>query len=140
MGRINHLAVIVAAVVYFLFGWLWYTIFKGPWMTLTGITPDRAASSGATPYIISIIVSLLVAYVVAFALADTTNPNPARHGVEFGLFFGIGLIMLTSLTTTLYELRPVGLWLIDSGYHAVSLAIMGGIIGAWRKAPAPVTT
>src|SRR5438270_10314087 len=132
MARVNHLAVIVAAVVYWLLGWLWYTVFKAPWVTLTGLTPAQM-NTGATPYIVSIIVAILVAYVVAIALSDTTNPNPARHGVEFGLFFGIGLIMLTALTTYMYEARPLGLWAIDTGYHAVGLAVMGGIIGAWRK-------
>lgn len=138
MARVNHVAVIVAAIVYWLLGWLWYTVFKTPWVAMTGLTPAQM-NTGATPYIVSIIVSILVAYVVAIALSDTTNPNPARHGVEFGLFFGIGLIMLTALTTYMYEARPLGLWLIDTGYHAVSLAVMGGIIGAWRKRAATAT-
>ena len=34
--RINHLAVWVAAIVYYLFGYLWYTIFAVPWQALTG--------------------------------------------------------------------------------------------------------
>src|SRR5438270_12788431 len=138
MARVNHLAVIVAAIVYWLLGWLWYTIFKGPWVTFTGLTPAQM-NAGATPYVVSIVVAILVAYVVAIALADTTNPNPARHGIEFGLFFGIGLIMLTGLTTYTYEARPLGLLAIDTGYHAVGLAVMGGIIGAWRSRTAAAT-
>jgi len=132
MARVNHVAVIVAAIVYWLLGWLWYTVFKGPWMALSGLTPAQM-NAGVTPYIVSIIVAILVAYVVAIALADSTNPNPVRHGIEFGLFFGVGLIMLTALTTYMYEARPLGLWAIDTGYHAFSLAVMGAIIGAFRK-------
>jgi len=132
MARVNHAAVIVAAIAYYLFGWLWYTIFAKTWVALSGLTPAQQ-SPGPTPFIVSAIVSILVAYVVAIALSDSTNPNPARHGVEFGIFFGVGLIMLTALTTYMYEARPLGLWAIDTGYHALGLAIMGGIIGAWRK-------
>jgi hypothetical protein len=34
--RLNHLAVFVAAIAFFLFGWVWYTIFATPWKALVG--------------------------------------------------------------------------------------------------------
>ena len=33
-----------------------------------------------------------------------------------------------------FEARPLSLWLINAGYMIVGMAIMGAIVGHWRKA------
>ena len=94
----------------------------------------------ATPFLIGFILSWILAYVVGIALADTSNPNPARHGVEFGVFMGIGIFATMSLMDYLYEGRSYALWAINAGYVIVGMAMMGAIVGAWRKKEAPVPT
>jgi hypothetical protein len=37
------------------------------------------------------------------------------------------------LSVTLYEQKPLGLWAIDGFYVVIGSAIMGAIIGGWRK-------
>ena len=41
--HLNHVAVLVSAVVYFLFGWLWYLplLFAKPWAALTKMDPEK---------------------------------------------------------------------------------------------------
>ena len=73
-----------------------------------------------------------LAYVIAIALSDTTNPNPARHGVEFGVFMGLGIYGTMLGLDYLYEGRPLALWAINAGYVVVGMCIMGAIIGGWR--------
>lgn len=134
--RINHLAAVLAAVVYFLIGWLWYGfIFKAAWIAAVG--PAGMAGNSATPYIVSIVMALVLSYVIAIALGKSEHPQPARQGVEFGLFMGIGIFASQTLMDSMYEVRPLALWAIDAGYVVVGMAVIGAIIGAWRvKTPA----
>ncbi len=37
------------------------------------------------------------------------------------------------LTAFVYEGRPLGLWVLNSSYEIVGLAIVGAIIGGWKK-------
>lgn len=139
-SRLNHLAVFASAVVFFLIGALWYTVLFGQkWMALTG---HVASSTGnmMPQFIGSFVLGWALAYVIAIALADTSNPNPARHGVEFGVFMGLGIFGTMLGMMYIYEGRSFALWGINTGYVVVGMAVMGAIIGAWRsKAAAAVT-
>lgn len=131
-SRINHVAVFVSAIVFFLLGAVWYMpLFGHQWMALVGVTGK--AMPMTTTFIVSFILGWILAYVIGIALADTSHPNPARHGIEFGIFMGIGVFATMTLMDFLYEGRSFALWGIDAGYVVVGMAIMGGIIGAWRK-------
>jgi hypothetical protein len=88
----------------------------------------------------SFVLGWALSYVIGIALADTGNPNPARHGIEFGIFMGLGVFGTMLGIDYLYEGRSITLWAINAGYVVVGMAIMGAIIGAWRaKQPAAVT-
>lgn len=130
-SRINHLAVFISAIVFFLFGGLWYMpLFGRQWMELTGAGKSMPLMS---VYITVFILGWILAYVIAVVSADAAHPNPMRHGIEFGVIMGIGIFATMSLMDFLFEGRPLALWAIDAGYVVVGMAIMGGIIGAWRK-------
>ncbi|HET7814857.1 MAG TPA: DUF1761 domain-containing protein [Candidatus Baltobacteraceae bacterium] len=139
-ARINHLAVFVSAIAFFLLGALWYTVLFGhTWMQLTGAA-EKPAGNMAAPFIGSFILDWILAYVMAIALSKSDNPNMVRHGVEFGVFMGLGVFGTMSLMNFLYEGRSFALWAIDAAYVIAGMAIMGAIIGAWRTKIAPVTT
>lgn len=138
-SRINHLVVFVSAIAFFLLGFVWYdALFGRLWMSLTG---HVAASAGnmTTMLVGSFILGWALAYVTAIALADTSNPSPARHGIEFGVFMGLGVFGTMLGVQYIYEGRNFELWEINVGYVVVGMAIMGAIIGAWRKSPISAT-
>jgi peptidoglycan/LPS O-acetylase OafA/YrhL len=129
------LAVFVSAVAFYILGAIWYMpLFGHQWMALAGKTQTSPASMTST-FIISFILGWILAYVIGIALADTSHPNPARHGVEFGAFMGLGVFATMLLVIFLYEGRSLALWAIDAGYVVAGMAIMGAIVGAWRKKP-----
>lgn len=139
-ARINHLAVFVSAVAFFALGALWYTVFFGHlWLQLTG-AGEKPAGSMATQFIGSFIMDWIVGYMIAVALSRSDNPNMVRHGVEFGVFMGLGIFGTMTLMNYLYENRSFALWAIDVAYVVLGMAIMGAIIGAWRAKAEPVTT
>ena len=100
---------------------------------------ESAPGGMATQFIVSFLLGWALAYVVGIALAETSNPNPAKHGVEFGIFMGLGVFATMLGLNYLYEGRPLALWAINAGYVVVGMAIMGAIVGAWRK-PVPAVT
>jgi hypothetical protein len=139
-SRINHLAVLVSAIAFFILGALWYGFspLGNIWMTQVGKTAS-GANVMASQYVITFLLDWLLAYVIGIALADSTNPKPARHGIEFGVFMGLGIYGTMTLMNYVFEGRTFTLWLINAGYVVIGMAIMGAIIGAWRKRAVPVS-
>lgn len=76
----------------------------------------------------SFLVTLVLAYVVGIAY-----PNMLRHGIEFGVFMSVGIWATNLFALSLYEGRPYGLWALDAFQVIIGMAIMGAIIGGWRK-------
>lgn len=140
-SRINHVAVFVSAVAFFVLGWAWYdALFGRLWMSLSTHLAPASPASMIPQFIGSFVLGWALAYVIAIALADTTNPNPARHGLEFGVFMSLGVFGTMLGLDYIYEGRPLMLWAINTGYVVVGMAMMGAIVGAWRaKAVAAVT-
>jgi hypothetical protein len=132
--RTNYPAVIVCAVAYWLLGAVWYAVlFSKPWMALEGMTSAQAArSSPVLPYIITFVLNLLIAFVLA-QICIWRNANTAAHGVAIGLVLWFGIIGPVTVTTYMYELRPIELFAINEFYPLVGLCLMGAILGAWKK-------
>jgi len=133
IDRINWLAVVVGAIVYFLFGGLWYgLLFSRQWLAYEGKTQ---MSQDITPLIVSVVVSLILSFGVAIALSHDDN-RTAAHGAQFGIFFGLFFMASTMLQGNTYEGKPLGLWAINAGYEVIGLVLLGLIHGVWKKAPA----
>jgi surface polysaccharide O-acyltransferase-like enzyme len=133
--KINYVAVLVCAVLYFLLGWLWFgVLFSQRWMALEGITmtPGKAA---AEQYVTSFLLGLLMAYVLANVCA-WRNANSASRGAALGVLLWIGFIGPVTFTTNMYEGRPNMLFAINNFYPLVGLWMMGIVLGMWRKKPA----
>ncbi len=129
-GRINHAAVWVAAIVYYFFGWGWFTLFGSAWMALTHGT---SMSTSPAVYGVSFVLGLILAYATAIALARHPEDQTVRQGVGFALFMGIALYATQTLNGALYASQPIALWLIDTGYVVIGFAIIGAIVGGWKK-------
>jgi hypothetical protein len=133
--RINHVSVWVAAIAYFIFGAVWFTVFGGAWRSMV---PNPAAP-GAGLYIESFILGLILAYATAIALMRRPEDQTVQHGVGFAVFMGVAVFATQTLNVWLYEGRPLGLWLIDAAYVVIGFAIVGAIVGGWKKRVAVTT-
>ncbi len=135
MERINHVAVLVATLAFFILGFVWYALLFGPmWVKLANVT---AHSSGFNPRVMiaTFVLDLIMAYVIGIALSKSAD-NTARDGMQFGLFMSLGLVASFMLIGYLNTEKPFALWLIDAGYGIVGITLMGAIIGGWKKKPA----
>jgi hypothetical protein len=130
--KIYHPAAIVAAIVFWLWGALWYTVFGSQWQALTRLTAADRNPSAPGPYIVSILMALVLAYGTAIALGHDDERTP-MHGIQFGVFIGFMFLASTMLTAYVFEGRPLGLWVLNGSYEVVGLAIVGAIIGGWKR-------
>ena len=127
-ARVNYVAVIVAAIAYFVWGGIWYTVFGKVWDTLTGIHV-----MASTPYVVSFLIGFPLAYVIAYLLGNMREATGPGAGALIGAVIGIGIWATNLLVVDMFEAKPFGLWLIDGGYAVFGMAIVGAIIGGWRK-------
>ena len=135
--KTNYLAVVVAAIAYWLLGAVWFAvIFTKPWMQLEHIPPEQVAAmkgaASAFPYIMSFVLNLIIAFVLA-QLCAWRNATTAARGASLGVLLWIGLVGPITYTTSMYEMRSLNLFLINEGYVLVGLFLMGAILGAWTK-------
>jgi Protein of unknown function (DUF1761) len=135
MSAINHVAVCVAGIVQFLLGAGWYTLLGPAWMEGIGKTEAQLQAEhghSPLPYIIALGAALVVAYAIGWLL-PRLGPPSAGSGVRVGATLAIALIGSTLAMNYGFEARPLSLWLINAGYMVVGMAIMGAIVGHWRK-------
>ena len=138
---VNYLAVLVAAVVMFMLGGLWYSpvLFAKRWIALQGRTEEQeraqaAAANMPLMYASAFVCSLITAIVMAHILAHMAAimPTGAVHGAFFGVMAWLGFVAPTTYATALFSGKPKQLWLIDSMYYLVSFVLAGFILAAWR--------
>jgi len=129
--KTNYLAVFACAIAYWLLGGLWYGfLFTKPWMALEGDAPTHVNPFRA--YVVTFVLNLLIAFVLA-QLCIWRNANTASRGAAMGVLLWLGIVGPITLTTAMYEGRPMELFAINEFYPLVGLCLMGAILGAWKK-------
>ncbi len=130
-------SVIVASVVAFVIGALWYSplLFGKEWMALMGITDKDVAEakkeSMVWSYVIQLIATVITFIVIGFAIA-AIGASTARDGAFVGLIAWIGFSVPAAAGQMLWEKRPFKLVLINSISSLVIWIIGGAIIGGWN--------
>jgi len=135
-GNIRLLQPIVAALVMFVLGALWFgPLFSKPWMAAMGISPDTM-NDKARPSIGPMLVgSFIGSLVMAFAMdcfIDRSMSRTLAGGASVGLYASIGFVATAYASTYLFGQKPLKLYVIDVGYQIVGLTIVGALLGAWK--------
>ena len=134
MTGIRILASVVAAVVYFFIGAIWYGQFSVAWLAGIGKTLAEleAENPGARPYVVGF-ASVLVACATLGWLIARTGATGWAGGAKLGVVLAVGIVGAQLALNYGFESRSVSLWLINTGYPVVGLGIAGAIIGAWSR-------
>ena len=135
MSGARHLAAWVAAVVFFILGAIWYSLFAGPWAAAIGKTFDhitRDHVGSPLPYAIGFAAILLMCYTLSW-LIERLQAASFAGGLRLGATIAFGFIAATLALNYGFESRPAELWLINSTYVILGLAIAGAIIGGWKR-------
>jgi len=133
--HINYLAVIIAALVYYAGGALWYSpiLFGKPWMAAVGLNEEKIKARKKDvwkSYLTSLISALLISYGLA-RIGAYMNVMTLGGGLHTGFWSWLCFVLTTMAINNTYANRPFKLLMIDSGYHLYGFLVMGMILAAW---------
>jgi hypothetical protein len=130
----NYLAIVLAAVIGWLAGAVWYKALGKTWMAALGTTREEMEQAkrrpGALlPFIYAFVAELIMAWVLA-GLLGHIGALTLRGGVISAAFCWLGFVLTTMLVNNSFARRDWRLLLIDGGHWLIVLLLMGAIIGA----------
>jgi hypothetical protein len=125
---INWLAVLVAAIVTFVLGGLWYgPLFGKVWRTAEGQAEPEPGHRKHPALVYGL--SFVLMLIAAAALAITVGPDPTVvRAVGAGLIIGVGWVATSFGVNYLFAGRRLALFAVDAGYNIVLFAAMGLVL------------
>jgi hypothetical protein len=134
---INIWSILVAALVSFGIGSVWYSpiAFGKQWMALINMSAKNISDAKAQGiwklYIIQFLLTVLTVCVLAFGIA-AMNITSAFNGATLGFLVWIGFYATMAAGGILWENKPLKLALIGGGAMLLNLLVSGAIIGGWN--------
>jgi|SRR6267143_4986394 len=136
MVHVNYLAVLVAAIIVFVLGWLWYSplLFYKPWMRARGMDPAAAMAGAKMPagkLVIELVRCFVLAYIIARFVA-LLGIGSWMGAVHFGVMLWIGFPVILLTGSVLWENTPVKVAAIHAGDWLVKLLVIPIIVSVWH--------
>ena len=131
--NINYLAVLVAGIVNYAIGAIWFgALFGKLWMDLSGI---KEMKPSVGPMAIGLIGSLVMSFVLAHAVIFANafmKTDGLGGGLMCGFFNWVGFVAPVTLGVVIYEKKSWKLWFLNNGYWLIALLAMGAILSVWK--------
>ncbi|MDD5594505.1 MAG: DUF1761 domain-containing protein [Candidatus Margulisbacteria bacterium] len=130
MYQVNVWAVIVAGVVAWVIGALWYSqlLVGKQWMKLANL---KDVKPNPVIFIVGLLTYIVMAYVLAHVLI-AFNATSIAGGLIGGFWMWLGFVATITLGSVLYEQKPFMLWVLNNAYNLISFLVMGAILALWR--------
>jgi uncharacterized membrane protein YeaQ/YmgE (transglycosylase-associated protein family) len=142
--KIKYPAVLVATLVHYILGGLWYSplLFGNKFLQIINWSPEKLAEMEGQSHVkelaIAFVTSLVLVYILAH-FVQYTKATTAMAGIQTAFWLWLGFIATTQAATVIFEQRPLGLYLMNIGYQLVGCALAGAILAVWRPQEAAVT-
>ena len=110
-------AVVVAALLHFFLGAVWFTIFKQPWLAGTGKTMEQLLGSGMPtwmPYVVTFIANLVMAYVLGWLIL-ASGTSGVTGGIQIAALAWLGFVASAFATEYVFEARSLSFYAINTG-------------------------
>ena len=128
---VNVLAVLVAAIIQWVFGYLWYgVLFKKDYKALAQREGATAPNAGGVMALI-----FVANLILAFALATII---PLTHWMGFGkgslvgAICGLGFVVPALFAGHISEGKPFKLFGINALYWLIAMYLSGGVLAVWK--------
>jgi hypothetical protein len=133
--KINYPAVLVAAILHWILGAVWYGLFSSKFLELVAWTPAQIAAiesqNHAKEYVLAFLSSLVLAYVMAH-FVQYTKATTLAGGLQTAFWLWLGFVVTTQLASVIFEGRKAGLYLLNIGYQLVACLAAGALLAVWR--------
>jgi hypothetical protein len=133
--RQNYLAITLAAIACFLLEAGWYSIFMQPWLNGIGRSREWLLGTGVNPalqYGAALLSAALVAAVIS-GFTQYTGAQTTLRGIKVASGLWLGGVLPIVATECVFELRTYQLFSLNVGFWLVAMAVMGAIVGGWKK-------
>ena len=134
--EVNYLAVLIAAIIYYASGALWYStlLFGKSWMGLVGLTAKKleaAKKSAWKSYLISFMAAFFISYGIA-RIELYMNVITILGGFHTGFWAWFCFVLTTMATNYSFAGRSPKLLIIDGGYHLYGFLVIGIMHAVWK--------
>ena len=132
--KINQAAIWILVLLHQIIGGIWFSpfAFAERWMFLIGRSMSEFENASIVPYLVSIVGSVVTNYCMAYLFVKLQVENFAK-GMYYAFIFWLGFLFVELMTFNSFELRALGLTLIDSGKSLVTFLVSGFLLGMWTK-------
>lgn len=135
----NYLANLVAALACVVCEATWYTVFMKTWLSGTGLTLDSIVQAGKAAglaewmqHTTAIVTALVMATAIS-CVTQLTGAQTAARGVKVAMLLWLGFVATVWAAEYVFEVRPLSLFAVNAGFWLVGMAVMGAIVGGWKK-------
>lgn len=132
MTNINLLAAVIAGVVGYFPGGLWYSkaMFLNRWAREMGVDLDNPPERKHAG--LQIVIGLAASIAAAIVFALIAGPAPElHHALALALACAGGLIGTSFAVQYIYEGRSPTFWLINMGYHLLQFCLFALVLSLW---------
>jgi Protein of unknown function (DUF1761) len=135
LSDLNWLAVIVATIVFFALGALWYAppVLGRTWQRASGAEMPEGQRPGIAFYL-GPLVTCFLSTVATAMLALTTATDTLGEAIVLGVVVGIGYAAAVAFVGGIFDPhkpQPLVWFAIFSGYQLVGLLIVATIVALW---------
>ena len=126
MGPLNWLAIVIATVVFFAVGAVWYSaLFARAWQREVGLTTEQL--TGGRSMVLIMGTCLLLEFVVVLMLGHLfARTQPGDHAkMMMASGFGLAIMAPAIGINYLYQRKSLKLFLIDAGHFVVGMSAVG---------------
>jgi uncharacterized membrane protein YeaQ/YmgE (transglycosylase-associated protein family) len=128
--HLNWPMVLAAAVAYFAVGAIWYTVLFGKyWAKAYGME-----NQGRNGFVSSMIIGFLLTFLLTSCIGLMLNAIRCK---ELSDCFTRSYILIAGMIVGLvgtalnYQRKPLGIWIVDIGYHLIGSLIAALILAKW---------
>lgn len=139
--RLNYLAILVAALVYFAVQAVWFTVFMKEWLAGIGKTLEQLQQQG-TSVVLAYVVAFVSALVMGAAISwftQATGKQTIIRGIMIGVATWIGFVLTTWSAEYAFEGKGLHILAVNTGVSLIGMVLMGAILGGWKAKSTTVT-
>ncbi len=129
LTNLNWMSVLLAFIIYFLLGALWFTLFFNKSYKVS-LGRDKEILPNKTIFIVGPAICSLVITLASAILIEALKVQSLGSAFEFALLIGIGYLVANTINIAINPNipRPILYGMISGAYHLVGILIVSFII------------
>jgi uncharacterized membrane protein YeaQ/YmgE (transglycosylase-associated protein family) len=128
--HLNWPMVLVAAIAYFAIGAIWYTVLFGKYWA-KAYQMENADRKGA---VMSMVIGFVLTFVITMVIGLMLNAVRCKELYDCFIrayILAAGMVVGILGTALNYQRKPLGVWIVDIGYHLVGILVAALILAKW---------